>query len=358
MYNKRWFQALVVTILIFILFWLMRHNHYVFEPVFKYVSAIAFPVIAAGVLYYVTRPIVHMLEEYRIPRLLSIFVVFLLLIVVGFLVVNFIAPIAQQQFSRFYDNLPGMINEVENLITLWQSNQDIIPEQFMSEIKSAQEQLTGSIKDVTLGFTDFLINTLAQIVQFLFLLILVPFFLFFMLKDGEKLQPFVSQFFKDKKSESITRLFQRVDHTLSSFIQGQLLVSFFVGILLFIGYVIIDLNYSLTLALFGLITNVIPFAGPYLAVIPAILVALFQDPQKVLWVILIMIIAQQIEGNFISPNVMGKALSIHPLTIITLILAAGSIAGFLGLLFVIPFYAVIKAIIGHFYEEALDSKEF
>ncbi|MFC0525044.1 AI-2E family transporter [Pontibacillus salicampi] len=358
MYKKRWFQALITTILIFILFWLLQHTQYVFAPVFKYVKAIAFPVIAAGVLYYISRPVVHALDRYKVPRWISIIFVFLLLIGVGFLIVRFIAPIAQEQFSRFYDNLPGMINEVEKLINLWQNNQSVIPEEFMSEIKSAQEQLTGSIKDVTLGFTDFLINTIAQVIQFLFLLILVPFFLFFMLKDGERMEPFITQFFEDKKAKSLRLLLSRIDHTLSSFIQGQLTVSVIVGILLFIGYVIIGLDYSLTLALFGMMTNVIPFAGPYLAVIPAILVALFQEPTMVLWVIIIMIIAQQIEGNFVSPNVMGKALSLHPLTIITLILAAGSIAGFLGLLFVIPFYAVVKTIINHFYTEALNSKEF
>lgn len=101
--------------------------------------------------------------------------------------------------------------------------------------------------------------------------------------------------------------------------------------MLLIGYLIIGLDYSLILALIGMATNVIPFLGPYLAVTPALLVAWIQDPQMIIWVALVMLIAQQIESNLISPNVMGKALDIHPLTVITLILAAGNIAGIWGL---------------------------
>jgi predicted PurR-regulated permease PerM len=85
--------------------------------------------------------------------------------------------------------------------------------------------------------------------------------------------------------------------------------------------------------------------------------AFFQDPILAVWVAVIMVVAQQIEGNFVSPNVMGKALNIHPLTIITLILAAGSLAGFIGLIFAIPAYAVIKAIVSHFYNEWLEKNE-
>lgn len=357
MYHKKWFQTLVGIILVCLLFWVLKHIEYVYQPIFTYVGAIAFPLITAGVLYYISRPIVHLLERYRVHRILAIFCVFILFIITVYLIVTFIAPIAQEQFTRFVDNLPAMIREVESIINYWQSNQEIIPDQFSTAITDAQNEVFSRAQEITGALTSFVIGMVTSLVQFLFLLILVPFFLFYMLKDGEKLQPFLAKFFKDKRAASLTRLFKRIDHTLSSFIQGQLTVSFCVGVLLFIGYTIIGLHYSLSLALFGMATNVIPFAGPYLAVIPAILAAFFQDPFMIWYVIIIMVVAQQIEGNLISPNVMGKALSIHPLTIITLILAAGSIAGFLGLLFVIPFYAVVKTIIGHFYEEAFDGRE-
>lgn len=357
MYQKRWFQGLVTTILIFVLILLVNKTEFVFDPVFTYIQAVAFPILAAGLLYYVSRPLMRLLETYKVPRIAAIFVVFLLIILVIYLIATYIAPIAQKQFSKFIDSTPDMVNEVESIIAYWQSNQVIIPDQFNDAIEDARNTLVSSLQGVIEETTKYIFIMVTGIVQFLFLLILVPFFLFFMLKDGDKLQPFLTKFFKEKRAESLSKLLKRVDHTLSAFIQGQLLVSVCVGVLLYIGYVIIGLNYSLSLALFGMLTNVIPFAGPFLAVIPAVLVAAFQDPMMIWYVLIIMIIAQQIEGNLISPNIMGKALDIHPLTIITLILAAGSIAGFLGLLFVIPFYGVIKTTIAHFYEDAFHSKK-
>lgn len=238
-------------------------------------------------------------------------------------------------------------------VTYWQQNQDIIPSQFDSTIQNVIQNLQSYLQDASM----IIINVISQLIGFVFALVLIPFFLFFMLKDGDKLVPFITQFLGKRKAKSFKKLAHSVDHTLNSFILGQMTVSIVVGLLLLIGYLIINLDYSLTLALFAMFMNVIPFVGPFLAVIPAILVAFFQDPVLVVWVAVIMVVAQQIEGNFVSPNVMGKALNIHPLTIITLILAAGSLAGFLGLIFAIPAYAVIKAIVSHFYHEWLDKKD-
>ncbi len=357
MYQKRWFQTLIVLMLVLLIFLLFRETQYMFLPIYTYIGAIALPFIIGGLLYYISRPLMHILEANKVPRIAAILIIFLLFILLIYLVITYIAPIAQEQFSRFIDNTDDWSREIQSIIQSWQNNQVIVPDQYAEPINNATSSLIGFAQSFATDLPKFVFNLISQIIQFVFLLVLVPFFLFYMLKDGDKLQPFLTQFFKDKRANSLARLLKRMDHTLSAFIQGQLIVSLCVGVLLYIGYVIIGLPYSLSLALFGMLTNVIPFAGPYLAVVPAILVAFFQDPMMVLYVIIIMIIAQQIEGNFISPNIMGKALQIHPLTIITLILAAGSIAGFIGLLFAIPFYAIVKTVVAHFYEEAFHSRE-
>lgn len=121
-----------------------------------------------------------------------------------------------------------------------------------------------------------------------------------------------------------------MDFALSSYIKGQILVSFCVGVLVYIGYLIIGLEYSLILAIITMFTNVIPFLGPFLGTIPAVIVALIDSPGMVVKVLVVTIVAQQIEGNLVSPLVMGKSLNIHPLTIIVLLLVAGSLVGFWG----------------------------
>ncbi|WP_367946411.1 AI-2E family transporter [Halobacillus salinus] len=351
--HKRWFQTLVAAILVSLLILLLNKISFFFQPFVTYIGAIAVPLIGGGILFYLSRPVLHLLEKYRISRIGAIVIIFLLYILLGFLIVQFIAPIAQEQFTRLANNLPRMIEMLGETITYWQQNQGIIPSEFDGTIENVINNLQTYLQDAS----KIVINVISQLIGFVFALVLIPFFLFFMLKDGEKLTPFISQFLSKRAGNSFRKWANSVDQTLQAFIIGQMTVSVVVGLLLLVGYLIIGLPYSLTLALFAMLMNVIPFVGPFLAVIPAALVAFFQDPILVVWVAVIMIVAQQIEGNFVSPNVMGKALSIHPLTIITLILAAGGLAGFLGLIFAIPAYAVIKATISHFYQEWIDQRE-
>ncbi|MEN1967573.1 AI-2E family transporter [Lentibacillus sp. N15] len=352
MYTKRWFQALVLFILIFLLILLISATDFVFDPIFKYMGAVAVPVVGAGVLFYLTKPIVHLLEKYKVPRVLAIFIVFILLILLVYFIIHYIAPIAQKQFSTLTDNIPEMVAGAQHLISYWQANQDIIP----TEINTTINHITDNLQSYIESMMTFLFGFISQLIGFVFSLVLVPFFLFFMLKDSDKFVPFITQIFHKKKAENIGSLMYKIDHTLSHYIQGQLIVSSCVGVLLFIGYLIIGLKYALTLALFGMVMCVVPFIGAFISVIPAMIVGLFQDPILAVWVAIIMIVAHQFESNFIAPNVMGRALRLHPLTIITLILAAGSIAGFLGVLFAVPFYAVIKTIIVHFYKTYQDTR--
>ncbi|WP_407269197.1 AI-2E family transporter [Radiobacillus sp. PE A8.2] len=355
LYQQKWFKVLIAFILIFVLIYLISIVDFMFVPIFGYFTAIAVPFIGAGFLFYVTKPVVNILEKYKVPRILGILIVFLLIIGVIFLVINYIAPIVQEQFSRLVNSVPNMVDNASDLvISLWENNQSLIPQQLDQTIENITNNLQSYLQNMQSAIenvTSFLINFIGGLVSFVLSIVLIPFFLFFMLKDSDKLVPFITKFLSSPKAKSFRKLMGNIDNTLASFIQGQSIVSVCVGTMLYIGYNIIGLQYPLLIAIFGFFMNFIPFVGPFLSAIPAILVGLTQDPMTAFYAIIVMFVAQQIESTFISPNVMGRALSIHPLTIITLILAAGSIAGLVGLLFIIPIYAVIKTIVSHFYEE-------
>jgi predicted PurR-regulated permease PerM len=338
---------------VFLLILLISQTNFIFSPLLKYIGAVALPLIGAGILYYLTKPVMHFLEKLKVPRVLSIILVFLLLILIVFFIVTYIAPIAEKQFTNLVDNIPVMVKGVQDLISYWQENQTAIPQ----EVNEAIDKFTHNLQSHIENLMSYLFGFISQLISFIAAVVLVPFFLFFMLKDGEKLAPYVTQIFEKKKADNIRRLLHKIDVVLTAYIQGQMIVSFCVGILLFIGYLILGLKYSLTLALFAMLMNVIPFLGPFIAVIPALIVGAFQSPMMIIWVAIVTLIAQQIESNLISPNVMGKVLDLHPLTVITVILAAGSIAGFVGILFAVPFYAVIKTIIVHAYKTYQESKD-
>ena len=93
---------------------------------------------------------------------------------------------------------------------------------------------------------------------------------------------------------------------VGSYIQGQIIVSFCIGILLFIGYSIIDLDYGLVLASIAAVTSVVPYLGPTIAISPAIIIAIITSPFMLLKLIIVWTLVQFIEGHFISPNIMGK----------------------------------------------------
>src|SRR5699024_5162526 len=95
---------------------------FIFDPIFKYLVAIAFPLTDAAILFYITKPVVHLLERYKVTRVPAIFIVFLLLIILIYLVFNYIAPIAQTQFSNLVNNIPDMVRAAQQLISYWQAN--------------------------------------------------------------------------------------------------------------------------------------------------------------------------------------------------------------------------------------------
>ena len=136
---------------------------------------------------------------------------------------------------------------------------------------------------------------------------------------------------------------------VGSYIQGQIIVSFCIGILLFIGYSIIGLDYGLVLASIAAVTSVVPYLGPTIAISPAIIIAIITSPFMLLKLIIVWTLVQFIEGHFISPNIMGKTLKIHPLTIIFILLSAGNLLGIVGVILGIPGYAILKVLASHIF---------
>lgn len=347
--EKRWFQWGVGLALILVILWLLSEDQFIFTPVIIFVKTLFLPFLLAGVLFYLTRPLVQLLEHIHIPRKLAILIIFL--IIAGFLtlVISWLSPIIQAQFQRLINNFPDMINSIQDALTYWQQNQDSVPKFVSDAVNSGIEQLKDYITSVGSSIGTYITDTITGTISLILSLIVVPFVLFYLLDDRDKFVPSLSRFFPKARKKDIRKVLQDTDQAIANYIQGQLIVSTFVALMLLIGYFIIDLNYALLLALFGMVTNIIPFLGPFIAVTPAIIVAWFQDPIMVVYVAIITLVAQQLEGNLVTPQVMGRQLNVHPLTIILLVLVGGQLAGIIGMILIIPMYAVVKVLIQHGY---------
>lgn len=345
MTNKLWFQAGVGIILTLVIIRLFIEVQGIFDPLFIIAGTIFVPLLLGGVLFYLTRPLLYFLEKRKFPKWSGILIIVLLIVLVFYLLFAMVGPMVTDQVNSLVDNAPEIIEDIEGYTQYVLDQRERLPASLEEQMNDMSGQIGERIGDVGGWILSFLTSFISGVIS----LVLVPFFLIYLLIDHQKFVPFVSGFFSGQRKLWIIKTMKDIDHTLRSYIQGQLFVSFLVGIMLLIGYWIIGLEYALLLALIGMATNVIPFLGPYIAVIPAMIIALVQDPIMAVYVAIIMLVAQQIESNFITPNVMGNALDVHPLTVITLLLAAGNIAGLWGIILAIPFYAVVKTIMKNVY---------
>lgn len=351
--KKLWFQIGIGVTLALIIIRMFIEVQDIFSPLVVIGQTVFLPLMLGGVLFYLTKPALNFLESRKWPRWTSILAIFIAIGCTIWLFTVMISPMITEQMNALVKDAPELMQGFENMVDYIVDQKKHLP----LFVEQPIDNLSLRVNDMAQGFGTWAIGLIQSFLRGVFLLVLVPFFLLYILKDHEKFAPFVASFFRGERKTWIRKTLVDIDITLKSYIQGQLFVSLAVGIMLLIGYLIIGLEYALLLATFGLIMNVIPFIGPFISVIPALIIGFIQEPEKAIYVAIIMLIAQQIESNLISPNVMGKVLHIHPLTIITIILAAGNIAGLWGVILAIPTYGVIKVIMKNVYARGSEIKE-
>ena len=357
MTKKLWFQAGVGILLALLIMKYFMEINWIFAPLLIIAKTIFVPLLLGAVLFYVTEPLQRFLEKYKMPRWGSILTILISVAAVIWLFISIIGPPVIHQVNNLAKSAPYIAKEItiqtENLLEALQHRENL-PEQLNDMIDKA----VNSIQSIAVVFGKLIVQFFQSVFQTAFTLILVPFFFIFLLKDHEKFAPFIYNFFSGKRRVWVKKTLHDMDRVLRTYIQGQLLISLILASIMFIGYLIIGLEYALLLVIFAFFMNVIPFIGPWIAFTPALIIAFLDpDPQKmVIWVCIITLVAQQTDSNLITPNIMGKTLDIHPLTVITVILAAGNIAGFLGILLSIPAYAVGKVVLKNIYDRRKEIK--
>ncbi|WP_044641033.1 AI-2E family transporter [Risungbinella massiliensis] len=336
------------TIVILLIIFLGTKVSFIFRPIVIFFQTLFFPFLLAGVLFYLFRPVVMWLHRFKIPKQLSIILIYLLftgiVVLLGFL----IGPPLTEQVERLVENFPDMWRLAETRFQELSKNPWVTQNVNWDELSNyVVDYLQNSYQQIGTNIASFF-GVLTDIVV---VFVTVPFILYYMLSEGHKAPAYFLKFFPEREQrEQGSKILHDLDHALSSYIKGQVLVSIFVGVLVYIGYLIIGIEYPLILALVSMFTNIIPFIGPLIGTVPALIVGLISEqPFMAVKVLIVALVAQQLEGNVVSPLVMGKNLNIHPLTIILILLVAGSLGGFLGLLLGVPVYAVAKVVISHIY---------
>src|SRR5699024_10518300 len=343
--------ALLILIFIGCAIFIFDQVSYIFKPFIIVFNTIVAPIIVSIILYYLFNPLVNLMERYNISRLWGVIILFLVIIGVIALAINLLIPVIGAQFKSFGNNFPYYVDKVNKFIDSV-TKYSLISNfygQIQDQLDSLAKKLPSMVSDYFNGFGSKVKNFAEALVNVGVVIATTPFVLFFMLKDGHRFKEFSTNLMPPKFRKDFHDLLDKMSLQVGSYIQGQIIVSFCIGILLFIGYSIIGLDYSLILASIAAVTSVVPYIGPTIAISPAIIIALITSPIMLLKLVIVWTAVQFIEGHFISPNIMGKTLKIHPLTIIFILLSAGNLLGVVGVILGIPAYAILKVLVSHLY---------
>ena len=353
----RWFldnqlvSGLLILSLLLINLILFSQTSYLFNPLKDFISAIGVPVACGAVIYYLVKPIYDYLLNKKVPKGIAILLVMVGVIVIFIMIITSLVPIIQKQLLDLVSQLPyyyQIISEqVENFMQT--GFFETIQEQFnkinTDFIQSITERLNG-----ILNFTFSGIGSVVGIIGDIVITVMtMPVILYYLLKDGNKVIPFVTRMFPTRSQHKISVMLNEMNQQVSSYIRGQITVAICVGFTYIIGYTFIGLPYGVTIGMIAGLLTIIPYLGSIIGLTPALIIGFVTNPTLALHVLLVFVIEQLIESRVLQPLILGSSLKMHPVTILIILLAAGKMFGLVGLLIAVPVYAVVKVFITHFF---------
>lgn len=291
----------------------------------------------ALILVAALSPIVGKMSKIM-PRSLSVIILFLafiaILVGIGFLIV----PLLVMEIKQLAINLPIITSK---LGPLYHSVQVYMGDyqEILLNISSQIGKLTTGIYSTTVGF-------ISGIAAFVTIMILA----FYMLVGGESIKTYANVFVSDEKREQAASILKKISEKMSQWLGGHLFLMLIVGVLDGIVLTTLGIPYALILAIWGGLAEIIPYLGPWLSAIPAVLIAFTISPLAALIVAIAYVAIQQLEASLLAPKIIGKAVGLSPVIVIIALLAGAKLMGLVGVLVAVPVAAIISVLINHWSE--------
>ena len=282
-------------------------------------------VFISFVLMQAINPLVSELQKIKIPRVLSIIMVYILIIALISFGIAGIVPILIEQTSSLVNSLPEIINNVK----LFSQNNIDLSSQF-----KILETIPSNIAKITVS-----------IVSNIFLALIMFVITFYLLLEKNKFPQYGDSFFGEKGKIKFLKIMNNLESSLGSWVNAELLLMTVIGLVSYLGYLVLGLKYAVPLAIIAGLLEVIPTVGPTVATVLAGLVALTISPITALFTVIFGILVQQLENSFIVPKIMSKTIGLNPLITIILIAAGGQLAGIGGALLAIPLFLTAQSVI-------------
>jgi len=352
--EKPFYRRCLGAIMLLTIIYLIHKVHFIFNPLVTLVQILIVPLTISGFLYYLLRPVVQYLESRKMNRMLSILFIYLLFAGVVTIFFMVVWPPLQKQITEFINNVPKLIDGLQSQMNEIRKNRYF--SMFDNQDTQLMDKITEYINQGIKEATGYISHVFTFLNDFFIVVGTVPIMLYYMLKEDHRVTPSLVRMVPKRYRRDGETVIHDIDTMLKGFIAGRMISAVVLAVMCFIGFWLIGLPYPLLLAIVGALFNFIPYFGSLLGAIPCVIVAFTISPSMVLWTVVIVVIAQQVEGNLISPYIYGKTINIHPLTTIVLLLIAGDFGGILGMILAIPVYMMVKIIVVRVYQIFLSDK--
>ena len=322
-----------------------------------------FPYLIALLIAYLMLPVVGRVERLlqrftlneRVARPLAIFVVYLLAAGLVALFVAMVVPVLTQQFNALWSNrvqLASRLQELTNQSLQWYRQN--VPEVIQAQVQSGIQRASGTVASAVQSGLTATLGFVTSTVSFILGMAVIPFWLFYVLYDRVRVRQAVKGVVPASWWPDFRNLLLIVDKMMGAYIRGQLLLSLSIGLMAALGLTILGVQFTAILALLAAMFEFLPFIGPILGAVPAVIVATIQQPILGLWTALLFLGIQQIENVLLAPRISGEAVELHPAVIMVVLVVGNEVAGLWGMLVAVPLTAILRDTFRYLYLRLLE----
>ncbi len=302
------------------------------------------PFLMGAAIAYFADPIADRLERRGLSRVLATVIITALSVLTFVVIVAIITPLLVDQISLAITSAPDLINGVKLLLEgklLPMLDVDVQSGNVLSE---ALTKFQNQVQDLSLKVVQSIWSISLAGIEFISLAVITPVVAFYLLLDWDNMVARIDDLLPRPHAETIRKLASDIDDVLAGFVRGQLTVCLILGAFYALGLIVVQLPFGLLVGLFAGLISFIPFVGSILGGLLSIGIALvhfWETPEWIVAVAIIFVIGQVVEGNFLSPKLVGDSVGLHPVWLMFALSAFGSLFGFAGLLIAVPTAAVI-----------------
>jgi len=322
-------RLILILILLLIVGWML------------YVArAVLFPYILGLVLAYVLYPLVRRIDHYmpavlkqrRLSRPLAIIIVYLMVILMIAGLMAFLVPVVINQVESLWAQREQLVAKGQALLGEWLIRyRATIPEEWRRTIEENLVKAAGAVGQTVQGGIVSTVSAVTSTVSLALGMVVIPFWLFYVIEPD------------------VRNVLRITDDILSAYIRGQLLLCVVVGAMATVGFVLAGVDFAVLLGLIVGLCEFIPFVGPILGAVPALIVAVIESPVTALWALLVIVVVQQVENLFLVPRIAGESVKLHPALIMVVLVIGNEALGLWGMIVAVPLTAIVRDVFKYLY---------